>query len=81
MQIGFWVLGFDDTGKSMVSYTENTQSQQHLHNKKKRGPNKEHRCDASRISSKVQVRTSHNSRVPKRSKLCVPWLVRVLGLL
>ena len=59
----------------------NTRSQQHLHNTKKRGPNREHRCHAGRIPSKGQVRTSHNSRVLEKGKLCVSWLVRVLGLL
>ena len=48
---------------------------------KKKGPNREHRCGAGQIPSKDQVRTSHNSRVLERGKLCVPWLVRVLGLL
>ena len=67
--------------KSTVSYTANMQSQRHLHNTKKRGPNREHRCGAGRIPSEDQVRTSHNSRVLERGKLCVPWLVRVLGLL
>ena len=67
--------------KSTVSYTANTQSQRHLHNTKKREPNKEHRCGAGRIPSEGQVRTSHNSRVLEKGKLCVPWLVRVLGLL
>ena len=37
--------------KSTVSYTANTQSQRHLHNTKKREPNREHRCGASRIPS------------------------------
>ena len=49
------------------------------HNKK--GPNIEHRCGASQIPSKGQVRTSHNSRVLEMGKLCVPWLVKVLRLL
>ena len=48
---------------------------------KKKGPNREHRCGAGQIPSEGQVRTSHNSRVLERGKLCVPWLVRVLGLL
>ena len=71
----------DDGRKSTVSYTANTRSQRHLHNTKKRGPNREYRCGAGRIPSEGQVRTSHNSRVLERGKLCVPWLVRVLGLL
>ena len=71
----------DDTKKSTMSYMANTRSQQHLHNTKKRGPNREHWCGAGRIPSKDQVRTSHNSRVLERGKLCIPWLVRVLGLL
>ena len=48
---------------------------------KKRELNREHQCGAGQIPSKGQVRTSQNSRVLERSKLCVPWLVRVLGLL
>ena len=48
---------------------------------KKRELNKEHRCGAGQIPSEGQVRTSHNSKVLERGKLCVPWLVRVLGLL
>ena len=48
---------------------------------KKKGPNREHRCGAGRIPSEGQVRTSHNSRVLERGKLCLPCLVRVLGLL
>ena len=46
---------------------------------KKRRPNREHRCGTGQIPSEGQVRTSHNSRVLERGKLCVPWLVRVLG--
>ena len=77
----------NDAGKSTVSYTANTRSQRHLHNnnkkkkKKKGGPNREHRCGAGRIPSEGQVRTSYNSIVLEKDKLCVPWLVRVLGLL
>ena len=48
---------------------------------KKKEPNREHQCGAGQIPSEGQVRTSHNSRVLKMGKLCVPWLVRVLGLL
>ena len=58
--------------KSPVSHTILAHSKQHL---------QEHRCGASRIPSEGQVRTSHNSRVLERGKLCVPWFVRVLGLL
>ena len=47
----------------------------------KRRTCREHRCDDSQIPSEGQVRTSHNSRVLERGKLCVPWLVRVSGLL
>ena len=56
----------DDARKSTVSYTANMRSQRHLHNTKKRGPNREHRCDAGRIPSEGQVKTSHNSRVLER---------------
>ena len=66
--------------KSPVSYTVLIRSKQHLYNKKGR-PNREHRCGAGQIPSEGQVRTSHNSRVLKRGKLCVPWFVRVLGIL
>ena len=66
--------------KSPVSHTILAHSKQHLHHKKRK-PNKEHRCGAGQISFKGQVRTSHNSRVLERGKLCVPWFVRVLGLL
>ena len=48
---------------------------------KKERPNREHRCGADQIPSESQVRTSHNSRVLEKGKLCVPWFVRVLGLL
>ena len=48
---------------------------------KKKGPNREHRCGAGRIPFEGQVKTSNNSRVLERGKLCVPWLVRVLELL
>ena len=48
---------------------------------KKKGPNREHQCGAGQIPSEGQVKTSHNSRVLERGKLCLPWLVRVLGLL
>ena len=48
---------------------------------KKKGPNREHRCGAGRIPFEGQVRTSHNFRVLERGKLCIPWLVRELGLL
>ena len=63
-----------------MSHTVLTHSKQHLHNKKRR-PNREHRCGAGQIPSEGQVRTSHNSRVLERGKLCVPWFVRVLRLL
>ena len=66
--------------KSQVSHTIFAHSKQHLHNKKGR-PNREHRCGAGQIPSESQVRTSHNSRVLERGKLCVPRFVRVLGLL
>ena len=57
--------------KSPVSHTVLIRSKQHLHNKNGR-PNREHRCGAGQIPSKSQVRTSHNSRVLERGKLCVP---------
>ena len=66
--------------KSLVSHTILAHSKWHLYHKKRK-PNREHRCGASQIPSKGQVRTSHNSRVLERGKLCVPWFVRVLGLL
>ena len=66
--------------KSLVSHTILAHSKQHLHHKKRK-PNREHRCGAGQIPSKGQVRTSHNSRVLEKGKLCVPWFVRVLGLL
>ena len=47
----------------------------------KRRPRREHECGAGQVPSKGQLRTSYNSRVLKRGKLYVPWLVRVLGLL
>ena len=46
---------------------------------KKNGPNREHRGGAGQIPFECQVRTSHHSRVLEMGKLCVPWLVRVLG--
>ena len=48
---------------------------------KKNESNKENRCGAGQIPFEGQVRTSYNSRVLERGKLCVPWLVRVLGFL
>ena len=45
------------------------------------GFDREHRCGAGQIPSQGQVRTSHHSRVPEQGKLCIPWLVKVLGLL
>ena len=50
------------------------------HNKNGR-PNREHRRGAGQIPFESQVRTSHNSRVLERDKLCIPWFVRVLVLL
>ena len=47
----------------------------------KRRPCREHRCGVSQVPSEGQVRTSYNSRVLEMGELCVPWLVRVLGLL
>ena len=44
----------------------------------KNGPNREHRCGPGQIPSEGQVRSSHNSRMLERGKLCIPWLVRVL---
>ena len=49
--------------------------------RKENGPNREHRCGAGQIPSESQVRTFHNSIVLERGKLCVPWMVRVLGFL
>ena len=66
--------------KLPVSHTILIHLKQHLHNKKRR-PNREHRCGAGQIPFEGQVRTSHNSRVLERGKLCVPWFVRVLGFL
>ena len=66
--------------KSLVSHTILAHSKQHLHNKKGK-PNREHRCGAGQILFECQVRTSHNSRVLEMGKLCVPWFVRILGLL
>ena len=66
--------------KLPVSHTILIHSKQHLHNKKRR-PNREHRCGAGQIPFEGQVRTSHNSRVLERGKLCVPQFVRVLGFL
>ena len=51
-----------------------------MHNKKGR-PNREHWCVAGQIPSESQVRTSHNSKVLEKGKLCVLWFVKVLGLL
>ena len=48
---------------------------------KKKGPNRKHWCGAGQIPSEGQVRTSLNSRVLERGQLCVPWLVRISGLL
>ena len=70
----------DDAKKSTMSHTVLVHSKQHLHNKRRR-PNRKHRCGVHQIPSEGQVRTSHNSRAPERGKLCLPWLVRVLGLL
>ena len=66
--------------KSPVSHTVLARSKQHLHNKKRR-PRREHQCGAGQTPSEGQVRTSHNSKVLERGQLCVPWFVRVLGLL
>ena len=66
--------------KSPVSHMVLAHSKQHLHNKKKR-PRREHRCGAGQIPSEDQVRSFHCSRMLERGKLCVPWLVRVLGIL
>ena len=71
---------YDDAKKSTVSHTVLVCLKKHLYNKSRR-PNREHRCDVGQVPFEGQVRTSHNSRVPERGKLCVPWLVRVLGLL
>ena len=62
----------DDAKKLPVSHTAFARSKQYLHNKKRR-PNREHRCGAGQISSEGQVRTSHNSRVPK-----LWWIMRTL---
>ena len=48
---------------------------------KKNGSNREHRFGAGRIPSEGQVKSSHNSRMLERGKLCVHWLVRVLRFL
>ena len=66
--------------KSPMSHTVLARLKQYLDNKKKR-PNKEHQCGTDQIPSKGQVKISHNSRVPEWGKSCIPWLVRVLGLL
>ena len=70
----------DDAEKSTINHTILVHSKQHLHNKIRR-PNREHQCGAGQIPSKGQIRISHNSRMPEQGKLCVPQLVRALGLL
>ena len=70
----------DNTEKSTVSHTVLVRSKQHLHNKSRR-PDREHRCGVGQVPFESQVRTSHNSRVPERGKLRVPWSVKVFGLL
>ena len=50
-----FLKGIDDARKSTVSYTENTQSQRHLHNTKKRGPN----CREGKILDLSQTDTSY----------------------
>ena len=47
----------------------------------KRRPCREHQCGVGQVPSEGQLRTSYNSRALKNGELCVPWLVRVLGLL
>ena len=71
---------YNDAKKSTVSHTVLVRLKQHLHNKSRR-PNRKQWCGAGQVPSEGQVRTSHNSRVPERGKLCVPWSVRVLRLL
>ena len=55
-------------GKSTVKYTQ-TRDHSDTYTTQKRGPNREHRCGASRIPSEGQVKTSHNSRVLQRGKI------------
>ena len=66
------IIYIDDAGKLTVSYTVNMCSQWHLHNIKRKGPSKKHWYGADQIPSEGQVRTSHNSRVLERGKLCIP---------
>ena len=55
--------------------------QRHLHNTKRKDLTESTGMVPAKIPFECQVRTSHNSRVLERGKLCVPWLVRVLRLL
>ena len=62
--LGQMMLQIDDAEKSTVIHMVLTCSKQYLHKKKKR-PNREHRCGAVQIRSEGQVRTFYNSRVPE----------------
>ena len=50
-----FLKGIDNARKSTVSYTKNTQSQRHLYNTKKRGPN----CREGKILDLSQTDTSY----------------------
>ena len=52
--------------KSPVSYMVLAHSEQHLHNKKRKDPYREHRCGTGQIPPKSQVRISYHSRVLER---------------
>ena len=52
--------------KSPVSYMVLAHSEQHLHNKKRKDPYREHRCGAGQILSEGQVRISYHSKMLER---------------
>ena len=65
--------------RSPASHTVLARSKQCLHNKKRK-PNRKHRCGASQISSKGQVRTFVSTlECQSWGKLCVPVFWGFLG--
>jgi len=71
----------DDAEKSTVSHTILTCSKQHLHNTKREDLAESTGVVPTKYPPKVKLEILTTLDCRNWGKLCVPWLMRVLGLL
>ena len=71
----------DDAEKSIVSHTVLMCSKQHLHNTKREDLTKSTGVVPAKYPPKVKLELLTTLECQGWGELCVPWLVRVLGLL